>query len=389
MRTFTRWLQWLKPGGRRCSRTHINRQRFLGRLQEEPVAPPEVQTPPCLAFRKAGLIFLMETLPNVLATVEAVFAVQDKHPEAALGAGSRPPPLANPHSNPVGPVDGLAHSPLKIDIHNPGVVQSDLTDVKEVRMGKRRVQDANLVCLAVLLTFVCLLLCPRPGAAQVPSGLKPGCVNDMQCKGERICDSGKCVYPRRQEVGQSACLQAREADSEAAWRQYVVRFPDGACAGEAAVEINRLAEAAAEKQRDERACRDTRARNTVQAWYDYLAEHPAGQCSSEARRLLGDYEARRAREAAILAHLRPLFMIGSEAIQRPAPDSQILRLHKRICSVEPKSVEGQYRGKEFLVVANLPDGNQVILTRHRVGALNLDKFPPAWTIEWHIQRYCP
>lgn len=83
------------------------------------------------------------------------------------------------------------------------------------------------------------------------------------------------------------CNYAKERGTINAWRDYLIKFPKGACA---AIAENRLTEAGVPlpgrydvDPRDVKSCQMARKEGTIQAWQIYLSDFPRGECATEAK----------------------------------------------------------------------------------------------------------
>ncbi len=60
-----------------------------------------------------------------------------------------------------------------------------------------RFEPAALPGPAVAKAYRCPISASTASAAPLPNVAAPGCTKDLECKGDRICESGRCVDPAR------------------------------------------------------------------------------------------------------------------------------------------------------------------------------------------------
>ena len=102
-----------------------------------------------------------------------------------------------------------------------------------------------------------------------------------------------------------ACNYAKYENSGEVWKNYLLRYPDGACKFIAIQELkkrgmeppnNNKSQGLSQDQYD---CIDTKKKNTLFAWELYLKEHPNGVCSFEAKIKIAEFKERKEREEEI------------------------------------------------------------------------------------------
>jgi len=97
--------------------------------------------------------------------------------------------------------------------------------------------------------------------------------------------NGECAKEARiamEKEDKEACEEAREEkDSDywkySLWKNYLRNFPNGKCAKEANVVL---------EENDKEMCEEAKEKNEYDGWKDYLREYPEGKCAEEAKKNL-------------------------------------------------------------------------------------------------------
>jgi len=90
------------------------------------------------------------------------------------------------------------------------------------------------------------------------------------------------------------CDYAKRRNTVDAWKNYLIKFPKGACA---AIAENELEEAGVSlpgrydsDPKDVKSCQMARKKRTVRAWQIYLRDFPRGECATEAKMAIEEIE---------------------------------------------------------------------------------------------------